>query len=202
MINELDSDTPGADMAEFVELFDGGAGNTPLDGLAVVFFNGDDDRSYAAFDLDGLATNATGYFVLGNASLAPGLTFPDGLLQNGADAAALYAGNAADFPPGMPATTANLLDALVYDTGDADDPGLLVLLNPGQPQVDEAGRGNPAGQSNGRCPNGSGGARNTATYDTAATSPGAANICGDAFGQCDAPTTPIHTIRGLSLIHI
>ncbi len=106
-------------------------------------------------------------------ALTPGLTFPDGLLQNGADAAALYAGNAADFPPGTPVTTANLLDALVYDTGDADDPGLLVLLNPGQPQVDEAGRGNPAGQSSGRCPNGSGGARNTATYDTAAPSPGA-----------------------------
>ena len=76
LINELDSDTQGADTAEFVELFDGGAGNTPLDGLAVVFFNGDDDRSYAAFDLDGLATNAAGYFVLGNASLTPGLTVP------------------------------------------------------------------------------------------------------------------------------
>ena len=196
LINELDSDTPSADTAEFVELFDGGAGNTSLDGLAVVLFNGDDDRSYAAFDLDGLATNAAGYFVLGNASLTPALTFPDGLLQNGADAAALYAGNAADFPPGTPVTAANLLDALVYDTGDADDPGLLVLLNPGQPQVDEAGRGNPAGQSSGRCPNGSGGARNTVTYDTATPSPGGANICGDAFGQCDDPATPIHTIQG------
>ena len=39
-------------------------------------------------------------------------------------------------------------------------------------------------------------ARNTATYDTAAPSPGAANICGDAFGQCDDPATPIHTIQG------
>ena len=40
IINEIDSDTPGTDAAEFVELYDGGAGNTPLDGLVVVFYNG------------------------------------------------------------------------------------------------------------------------------------------------------------------
>ena len=31
IINEVDADTPGVDAAEFVELYDGGAGNTPLD---------------------------------------------------------------------------------------------------------------------------------------------------------------------------
>ncbi|MCO6511569.1 MAG: hypothetical protein J5I65_12325, partial [Aridibacter famidurans] len=40
VINEIDSDTPGTDAAEFVELYDGGTGNTALDGLVVVFFNG------------------------------------------------------------------------------------------------------------------------------------------------------------------
>jgi hypothetical protein len=40
VINELDSDTLGADALEFIELYDDGAGNTPLDDLAVVFFNG------------------------------------------------------------------------------------------------------------------------------------------------------------------
>src|SRR5690606_10235748 len=30
LINEVDSDTPGTDTAEFVELYDGGRGNTPL----------------------------------------------------------------------------------------------------------------------------------------------------------------------------
>ena len=53
IINELDSDTPGTDAAEFVELYDGGAGDTALDGLVVVFYNGSNDLSYAAFDLDG-----------------------------------------------------------------------------------------------------------------------------------------------------
>ena len=57
IINEVDADTPGTDTAEFVELYDGGVGNTPLDGLVVVLFDGGDAgtgrQSYAAFDLDG-----------------------------------------------------------------------------------------------------------------------------------------------------
>jgi hypothetical protein len=40
IINELDCDTPGTDAAEFIELYDGGVGNTALAGLVLVFFNG------------------------------------------------------------------------------------------------------------------------------------------------------------------
>ncbi len=199
LLNELDSDTPGTDAAEFIELYDGGAGNTPLDGLVVVLYNGATDTAYAAYDLDGRSTDSAGYFVLGNAAVVPtpGLTFPNGTLQNGADAAALYRADASAFPSGAPVTTANLLDALVYDTGDADDPGLLVLLNPGQPQVNEAGTGNEEGQSLGRCPNGTGGLRNTTTYLPSAPSPGAANACPDNdFGVCGDPATFVHAIQG------
>ena len=70
LINEIDADAQGTDIAEFIELFDGGTGNTALDGLVVVLFNGSNDLSYNAFDLDGFATNADGYFVLGNAGVA------------------------------------------------------------------------------------------------------------------------------------
>jgi hypothetical protein len=137
IINELDSDTPGTDVAEFIELYDGGVGNTSLNGLVVVLYNGADDLSYAAFDLDGFSTNGSGYFTLGNAGVpGVGLVFANGLLQNGADAAALYADDAANFPNGTPVTTVNLRDAIVYDTSDPDDPGLLVLLIAGLPQVD------------------------------------------------------------------
>ena len=59
IINEVDSDTPGADTAEFVELYDGGVGNTSLNGLVVVFYNGSNDLSYAAFNLTG-STDANG----------------------------------------------------------------------------------------------------------------------------------------------
>jgi DNA/RNA endonuclease G (NUC1) len=178
VINELDADTPGTDVAEFVELFDGGAGNTPLDGLVVVFINGNGGGSYAAFDLDGFATDAGGYFTLGNAGVSGvDLVFNSNVLQNGEDAVALYAANASDFPAGTPLTTANLRDAVVYDTDDANEPALLALLNAGQFQVNENGGGSGTAHSSQRCPNGSGGERNTSTYLQAAPSPDGANTC-------------------------
>lgn len=178
IINELDSDTPGADTAEFVELYDGGAGNTSLSGLVVVFYNGNGDVSYAAFDLDGRFTDAAGYFTLGNATVSGvDLVFNNGLLQNGADAVALYQANGTDFPANTPVSTSNLVDALVYDTGQADDAGLLVLLNAGQQQVNESQQGNSATASNQRCPNGGGGARNTSSYLARTPTPDGANSC-------------------------
>ena len=178
IINELDSDTPSTDTLEFVELYDGGAGNTSLTGLVVVFFNGSNDLSYRAIDLDGHSTNAAGYFTIGNAAVSGvDLTFPNDTLQNGADAVALYAGDAVNFPTNTPVTTLNLRDAVVYDTADADDAGLLVLLNAGQPQVDESGAGDSTTASIGRCPNGDGGARNTTTYVARTATPDGANNC-------------------------
>ena len=179
IINEVDADTAGTDMLEFVELYDSGAGNTPLDGLVVVFYSGSNDLSYASFDLDGQSTDAGGYFVLGNDGVVPSpdIDFGSNGLQNGADAVAIYQGDATDFENGTAVTEANLVDALVYDTNDADDAGLLVLLNAGQPQVNEDGSGNKDGQSNQRCPNGSGGSRNTGSYAQFAPTPGADNIC-------------------------
>jgi hypothetical protein len=174
IINEVDSDTPGTDIAEFVELFDGGTGNTPLDGNVVVFFNGGaaNDASYAAFDLDGFATNAGGYFTLGSAGV-PGvdLVLPNGLLQNGPDAVAVFAANGSDFPNGTPITTTNIRDALVYANSATIDAGLLVLLNAGQLQINENSTGNGTAVSMQRVPNGAGGPRNTGTYQVSAPTP-------------------------------
>ena len=185
VINELESDTPGTDAAEFIELYDGGVGNTPLDGLTVVLYNGNGDVSYAAFDLDGLVTDATGYFVLGNAAVTGvDLVFAGNTLQNGADAVALFVGNGSNFPNGTAVTGTNLLDAVVYDNGQTDDAGLLALLNPGEPQINENGASSGATHSLQRCPNGEGGARNTASYLTLAPTPGAANA------PCPTPPPP------------
>ena len=122
--------------------------------------------------------DANGYFTLGNLGV-PGvdLIVDPNVLQNGADAVALFAGSASDFPPDTPVTTANLLDAIIYDTDDADDPGLAVLLNPGQPQVNENGGGSGVTQSSQRCPDGAGGARNTSTYLQGTPTPDAVNTC-------------------------
>lgn len=49
-------------------------------------------------------------------------------IQNDAEAVALYQGNKADFPTDTPATTSNLIDAVVYDSDDPDDTGLLTGL--------------------------------------------------------------------------
>jgi len=178
LINELDSDQVSTDTQEFVEFYDGGVGNTPLNGLVAVFYNGSNLQSYAAFDLDGLSTDVNGYFILGNTAVAgAGRIFANNTLQNGEDAVALYVGNASDFPNGTLVTTARLVDAVVYDTDDPDNAGLLALLNPGEPQVNENGGGAGTAQSIGRCPDYSGGARATSTYRTGAPTPGGANNC-------------------------
>jgi hypothetical protein len=198
IINEVDSDTPGTDSAEFVELYDGGAGNTQLDGLAVVFYNGGNDLSYAAFDLDGFSTNPSGYFTIGNPGV-PGVDLvfdpgASGLLQNGADAVALYAANATSFPSGTGITTTNLQDAVVYDTDDADDTGLLALLNTDQPQVNENGGGSGTLQSSQRCPNGTGGARNSSTYLQGTPTP-------DGVNSCPPPPQPSNSVIVISQLY-
>ncbi|MCP4707298.1 MAG: hypothetical protein GY869_01620, partial [Planctomycetes bacterium] len=197
IINEVDADNPGYyDAQEFIKLYDGGVGNTPLDGLVVVAFDGADNNSYnlnpySGIDLDGYSTDANGYFVIGNNGV-PGrdLVFNNNTLQNGADAVALYIGDDTDFPNNTAITTTNLLDAIVYDTNDGDDGGLLVLLNPGQPQVNEwGGPANNPGPSNQRCPNGSGGQRNTDTYIQADPTP-------DAPNDCPIPAPEIDVFQG------
>ncbi|TRX51757.1 T9SS type A sorting domain-containing protein [Fulvivirga sp. M361] len=175
-INEIDSDTDGLDSAEFIELFDGGVGNTALDGLVVVLYNGSDDQSYGAYDLDGFTTNAEGYFVLGNAGVAnvDFETNPNSL-QNGPDAVVVYQGDAIDFPNDTPISLDNILDAVVYGTGDPEDAGLLPLLNAGQVQVDENANNVKDTESLARIPNGAGGARNTASFEAVFPTPGVAN---------------------------
>lgn len=178
ILNEVDADTPGTDVAELIELYDGGIGNTPLDGYVVVLFNGSatNDASYASFDLDGFSTNGNGYFTLGN-SAVPGvdLIFANGGLQNGPDAVAIFAASASDFPNGTPITTSNIRDALVYNNGATVDVGLLALLNPGEMQVNENSTGNGTAVSMQRLPNGSGGERNTSTYQVLVPTPDAPN---------------------------
>ncbi|MBI5541145.1 MAG: fibronectin type III domain-containing protein [Bacteroidia bacterium] len=176
LINELDCDQTGNDSLEFVELYDGGVGNYPLDGYTVVFYNGSTDQSYLSFDLDGYTTDNNGYFVIGNSTVSgSSITFADNLLQNGADAVALYTDNASTFPAGTTLTLTNLVDAIVYETSDPTDVQLLTLLNSGQPQIDENLYNNKDIVSCSRISNGTGGLRNTATYKAAVPTPKAAN---------------------------
>lgn len=204
LINEVDSDNPSTDTAEFIELYDGGSGNTPLDDYTLVLFNGNGDTSYKTIDLTNQQTNADGFFVVcGDAANVPNCQLDispnSNLVQNGADAVALYHASASDFPNGSSISTTALIDAIAYDTNDSDDAALLALLNADQPQVNEGGAGDKDNHSNQRC--GEGIARNTDGYVQTTPTPGMANACGGdepqppVLGNCgDTDTEGFHVI--------
>lgn len=132
VINELDTDTDGIDDLEFIELKTEESFQS-LDGYVVVLFNGSssgENKSYFTYDLDGYTTNINGTFVIGSSFVSPvpeALIYPN-TIQNGADAVAIYQASYTDFPEWTLATTNNLVDVLVYGTGDAEDTDLMNLL--------------------------------------------------------------------------
>ena len=132
VINELDPDTPSTDTAEFIEL-KSQTPNFSTAGYILVFFNGSSsggDASYMTIDLDGYVTDNNGLLVLGGLEVSPypQVLLAESVIQNGADAVGIYQANTWDFPVGTLATQTNLIDALVYDTNDADDTALMALL--------------------------------------------------------------------------
>lgn len=180
VINEIDAVSAGND---FIELF--GSPNTSTDGYTVVLYDGDTDLSTTVINLDGMTTDANGYLLINQT------------LEDGADAVALYVSDAMNFNIGDAITTTNIMDAVVYDSGQADDAQLLALLNPGQPQVNEAANGDAANESLIRCTNGSGGQLNTTSFKAFTPSPGAPNAnCVTFEGYYDtADTTNGQTLR-------
>ena len=175
-INELDADTVGTDALEFVEISTG-VPNVNLAGYTLVFWNGSNDQTYLALELNA-TTDANGLLLLGNATVvpAPALQFAGNTLQNGPDAVAVHQGLPASFPNMTPLSSAGVvIDAVVYDTNDADDAELLagLLLPTGQVQVDEGA--NPASEtlSVQRCANGR---RNGTRFAAAAPTPGVLNV--------------------------
>jgi len=139
VINELDSDNPGTDTKEFVEI-KSQTPNFSLNGYVLVFFNGNptgstSNRSYFAIGLDGLATDANGLIVIGNAEVSPvpDRIFSNSTIQNGPDAVAIYQGSYAEFPIQTLATTTNLIHALGHGTTTDTSPTALMELL-GNPQ--------------------------------------------------------------------
>lgn len=174
IINEIDSDTPSIDNLEFVELKTQSP-NTSLNGYVLVCFNGNPNsgsntalKSYYTMSLDGLTTDANGLVLIGSNSVspAPARTFGDNLLQNGADAIAVYSGAFEDFPDGTLATTTNLIHALAYDTSDDDATELMTLLGL-TVQYNEDENGNQTTESVQR--------KNDGTYEAKPPTPGVPN---------------------------
>jgi len=178
VINEVDSDTPGTDVLEFVELYNKSNQSQTLTGLVLVFYNGGDISSYRTIDLSGHTIPANGFFVVGNPGVAGvGITFANGTLQNGADAVALYAAEPSQIPNGTQVTSAGgtLVDAVVYDNDNADNTALILTLTPGKPQINENSNVLGSTQSLSRLPDG-GAAFDTTLYVVQAPSPGLTNV--------------------------
>lgn len=143
VINELDSDTPGSDVLEFVEL-KSATPNFSLNGYVLVFFNAGSTSPYAnaasyyAIDLDGYATDINGIATFGNPTLSPTplAIIPNATIQNGPDVVALYQDDASSFPINSLATTTNLVDAIAYSGSGTTSPtammttlGITVCVN-------------------------------------------------------------------------
>ena len=170
VINELDSDTPSTDDLEFIEL-KSETPNFSLDNYILVLFNGtgsNKNLSYYVIDLNGYVTDENGIIVIGNAMVSPFPTklLPDNIFQNGPDGVGLYKGSYFDFPDLTLAKTNNLVDALVYDTKDADVTELMTLLGVTS-QIDEDENNLKTTQSIQRNSDG--------TYETKAPTPGKNN---------------------------
>lgn len=133
VINELDCDTPSTDDKEFIEI-KSDTPNFALDGYVIVLFNGSTtggNTSYFTIDLDGYTTDVNGLLLIGSNTVSP---FPQYLIsanviQNGADAIAIYQANDYDFPEGTLATINNLVDVLIYGTADAVDADMIDIFN-------------------------------------------------------------------------
>ena len=133
VINEIDPDTPGSDVLEFVEL-KSATPNFSLNGYVLVFFNAgssapySNSASYFAMDLDGYTTDINGIANFGTPTLSPTpiATFPNATIQNGPDVIALYQGNASDFPLNTLATATNLMDAIAYTNSGTTQPTAMM----------------------------------------------------------------------------
>ncbi len=130
-INEIDTDTPSVNDAQFIELKTAQAFQS-LDGYILVLFNGRDNlnRSYYSISLDGLTSDINHLIVLGSSKTVPAvdLLLPETVIQIGADAIAIYQDDVERFPENTLPTQENLIDALAYDTDDTDDVELLQAL--------------------------------------------------------------------------
>ncbi len=178
VINEVDYDQVGTDMAEFIELKNVGSTTVNLDSYTLELVNGGDNTVYQTVDLPNINLAPGDYFVIcGNGSTVPNCDFPfpgalSNRIQNGApDAVRLLLNNALQ------------VDALSYEgtvTGAAEGTGTASSDSDGTHGV---------GLS--RLPNGNDTNDNNSDFGLTCITPGTANTGnansdGDTYpDQCD-----------------
>jgi len=179
VINEVDA----VGTTEFIELK--GSSGASLNDVTLALYQGSDDTIYKLIDLTGNNIPADGYFVISDVVATADTTLA-GSLNDDASAVAIYFKNISNFSIGDSINDVDfvndIIDAMVYHSGVADDGGLLALLNMGQAQINEDSNAAATTESNSRCPDGAGGALNTNTYKQTPTTAGESN------SQCPIPS--------------
>ena len=97
VINEVNANNPGADVNEFIELWDYGMGSTPLGQFVVVLVDDSPLIVYDSVNLTGAETHPNGYYVIGksvNGDFTPDTTINQ--LQNSAKSISLHRGSTAE----------------------------------------------------------------------------------------------------------
>nr|DBA19380.1 TPA: hypothetical protein GDO54_015226 [Pyxicephalus adspersus] len=175
LINEVNPDNPGHDIAEFIELRHTSGQNVSLDGYTLVLYNGKTNTAYKVLSLMGYSTDRKGFFLIGSMAVkpAPTIILPRNTIQNGPDAIALYFGKG-PYKESMQLTQDGLVDALVHkskSTDQADD--LLKILTPGSEAFLEDPNFHSSDESIGRCLDIAG----KWTFHLTHLSPGSENHC-------------------------
>lgn len=166
IINEIDYDQPGADTAEFIELYNTGAAPVSLNNYSIDLINQDPSSIYRSIDLSGFNITASGYFVIcGGAGQVANcdysFTATNGWFQNGTkDAIALY-------------ENITLLDSLSYE-------GLVTPFTEGDALI--AKDNNTDIVSLARIANGIDSNNNNLDFQLSCITPGSSNIAG--MGDC------------------
>jgi hypothetical protein len=174
LINEINVDDGGL-RRQFLELYDGGTGYTPLDDVSVVLFSGDGDQPYGeVLRLTGRTTDRDGYFVIGDPGVQNVDLVKTTVWHPGPAAVALYVSPGVAFTPPASPSTNQLMEAVVYGPAAQPDEGLLSLVRPGMPQADEGAAGDSTAHSLQRGQNGRW-RRDTRSYQANPPTPGLPN---------------------------
>ncbi len=168
VINEIDYDQPGADTAEFIELYNNSSSSVALDTFSINLINGGDDSVYRSIDLNGFNMAANSYFVVCDsasqvANCNYAFTGSSGWFQNGApDAVALL-------------ENGNIVDSISYegDVPSATEGTATTLADSGSIIT-----------SLSRLPDGVDTNNNLADFQLGCITPGTANITGS--GDCSS----------------
>ncbi|XP_053328124.1 uncharacterized protein LOC128502367 [Spea bombifrons] len=175
LISEVNTDNPGLDTTEFVELYHTSGHNVSLDGYTLVFYNGKTNTAYMVLNLTGLSTDKNGFFLIGSLMVnpRPSIIVPKNTIQNGPDAIVIYFGNG-PYRENMKITRDGLVDALVHKAKATEQADILqTVLTPGVEAFLEDSSFHTSDESIGRCLEIDG----QWTFRMTHISPGSENFC-------------------------